>query len=35
MNTHNFCFYGELRKYEYFSVEKLVLSGAMFTVLQV
>ena len=28
MSTHTVCFYGEIRKYQYFFVEKSVLSGA-------
>ena len=29
MSTHNICFCEEIRKYQYFSVEKSALSGAM------
>ena len=30
MSTHNICFHGELRKYQYFCTKKSILSRAMF-----
>ena len=29
MSTHNICFHGEIRKYQYFWIEKSILSRAM------
>ena len=30
MSTHNICFCGEIRKYQYFWIEKSALTSAMF-----